>query len=184
RVASARRTVTRAVSPSAAALAAIARQAPAASSRQVSRAAPRDSASRPSAPLPAKASSTRASRIEEVPPPPKSACASTLNSASRARSAVGRTSCPGGTRIARPLCRPPTIRIAALRPRPAPPRLGRRARAELLAQHLAGYFLDRAGPQVTELERPEGQPDQPVHRPAEMLADPPDLAVLAFGEAE
>jgi len=33
---------------------------------------------------------------------------------------------------------------------------------------------------MAELERPEGQPDQPVDPPAEMLADAADLAVLAF----
>ena len=65
-------------------------------SRKVACAAPRDSASRPSAPEPAKASSTRASISGEVPSSRQLACTRMLNSASRARLAVGRVASPSG----------------------------------------------------------------------------------------
>ena len=56
--------------------------------------------------------------------------------------------------------------------------------AELLLQHLGAHLLDEPGLEVAELERPEGEADQPVHREAEMLEDPLDLAVLALAQAE
>ena len=59
--------------------------------------APRDNASNPSAPDPAKASSTRASASGGSP------LARMLNNASRTRSAVGRVLRPGGASSTRPL---------------------------------------------------------------------------------
>ena len=62
-------------------------------SRQTTLVAPREADSRPSAPLPAKASSTRAPRIIG---------ASQLKRVSRTRSGVGRIAVPAGKRIFRP----------------------------------------------------------------------------------
>ena len=79
------------------------------------------------------------------------------NSASRARSLVGRVARPSGVSIRRPRCRPAMIR--RLTPAPRPPRAagarGRRLdqRADLLAQHLGQHLLDRALGQEAELER-------------------------------
>src|SRR5918994_6916647 len=53
---------------------------------------------------------------------------------------------------------------------------------DLLAQDLAGHFLDLAGAKPAELEGAEAQADQPAHRPAEMLQHAADLAVLAFAQ--
>jgi len=72
--------------------------------------APREIASKPSAPEPAKRSKTR----WPSSPGAHSACASTLKTASRARSLVGRVSRPSGSAIARPLTLPPTIRMGPL----------------------------------------------------------------------
>src|SRR4051794_349780 len=71
-----------------------------ASSTKSADAAPRDSASSPSAPLPAKRSATRA---------PSSACPRMLIHASRTRSAVGRTRPSFGTANRRPPKAPATI---------------------------------------------------------------------------
>src|SRR5258708_25347680 len=134
-------------------------------------AAPRDSASRPKAPVPAKASSTRAP--SKTGRSAKRPCARMSNSASRARSPVGRTARPSGARNGRPRCLPAMIRMA----------LRRRARAELLAQPLAGHFLDRAAREIAELERPVGDADEPRHAEPQMLHDAADLAVLALVQA-
>ena len=64
-------------------------------------AAPRDKASRPSAPLPAKRSRTRAPAIRGC---------SQLNRVSRTRSGVGRIVTPAGKRSRRPRCLPPMMR--------------------------------------------------------------------------
>src|SRR6185437_13006237 len=135
-------------------------------------AAPRDSASRPKAPVPAKASSTRASSYTGRSA--KRPCARISNSASRARSLVGRTARPSGALSARPRCLPAMMRTA----------LDRSVRAELLAQHLARHFLDGAARQLAELERPVGDADEPRHAQAQMLHDAADLAVLAFMQAD
>src|SRR5690606_26760774 len=73
--------------PSFSTFACSARSGPAAFSTNVTYAAPRDSASRPSAPEPANRSSTRASARS---------CWSALIHASRTRSVVGRVRSPGG----------------------------------------------------------------------------------------
>lgn len=70
-------------------------------STKVACAAPRDSASRPSAPLPAKRSRTRA---------PSMRGRSQLNRVSRTRSGVGRISTPAGNCSRRPRWRPPMMR--------------------------------------------------------------------------
>src|SRR5262252_3453238 len=49
---------------------------------------------------------------------------------------------------------------------------------ELFLQDLARDFLDRAARQMSELKGSIGQADQARHRVAEMLEDPPHLAVL------
>src|SRR5258708_21341451 len=61
--------------------------------------------------------------------------------------------------------------------------LRRRARAELLAQHLARHFLERAAREVAELEGPVGDADEPRHAEPQMLHDAADLAVLALMQA-
>ena len=71
--------------------------------------APRDRASRPNAPVPAKISSTCAPST--VSRPPHGACSSMSNSACRARSAVGRVAVPCGAISARPRQAPATILI-------------------------------------------------------------------------
>ena len=106
-------------------LARMALRATASLSMKVAWAAPRDSASSPSAPLPAKASSTRAPCSGDVPSAANDPCSRMLNSASRVRSAVGRTSSPAGASMRRPLCLPPTMRIgAASTPHPTLPLKG------------------------------------------------------------
>src|SRR5699024_11215869 len=75
-------------------------------STKVQWAAPRDSASTPSPPLPAKASSTRASTTA-----PRLSRA--LNVASLTRSAVGRVPSPGGPERRMPRADPATTRTAA-----------------------------------------------------------------------
>ena len=57
-------------------------------------------------------------------------------------------------------------------------------RSELLLQDLGAHLLDESALEVAELERPEGEADQPVHGKAEMLEDVLDLAVLALAQAE
>src|SRR5438105_10005109 len=71
--------------------------------------APRDKASRPNAPVPAKASST-GRPAKGSPVAAKRPCDRMLNKASRARSLVGRTASPGGAVRRRPRCTPPTMR--------------------------------------------------------------------------
>src|SRR3546814_20252581 len=56
--------------------------------------------------------------------------------------------------------------------------------AELLPEHPALHLLDLPRLDVAELERPVGDPDQPADAEAEMLHDPPDLAVLALAQAD
>src|SRR5689334_3487685 len=140
-------------------------------------AAPRDSASRPKAPVPQKASSTMASTNTEPPSSVRWPCSSTSNSAWRVRSAVGRISRPAGASSLRPLSRPATIRIGRFRP-------ARGGKAELLAHHLGRHFLDGTARQFAELEGSVGSGDQPAHGPAEMLAKFADIAALAFGEGD
>src|SRR5262249_12597421 len=77
-------------------------------STKVAQPAPRDSASRPRAPLPAKRSSTRTPSREPGPP---SLDSSAENRAPRTRSGVGRVVRPVGAAIVRPRCSPAMMRI-------------------------------------------------------------------------
>src|SRR5215472_13375324 len=146
------------------------------------RAAPRDSASIPSAPVPAKASSTFSSANGE-PAAAKSPCDRMLNRASRARSLVGRTASPGGTSNLRPRCLPPTIRKRFGRMGFGRMRFHRPVAApQLLLQHLFRHFLDRAAVEMAELEGAVGQADQSGHQVTEMLQHAANLAVLALAQ--
>src|SRR5262249_49419860 len=62
------------------------------------------------------------------------------------------------------------------------PRLGRDARAELLAQGPRLDLLDRAGRQLAELERPKRHPDQAADRKPEVPEHVLHLAVLALAD--
>src|SRR5438105_14067626 len=132
-------------------------------------AAPRDNASRPRAPVPAKASST-AAPANGMPSAASCPCDRMLNSASRARSLVGLTVSPGGASSRRPRCLPPTIRMDCRRA----------TAAELLAEHLLRHLVDGAARQIAELKRPAGQADQPGHLKTELLEHPADLTALSF----
>src|SRR5579862_8807213 len=112
---------------------------------KVANRAPRESASSPKAPVPAKTSSTRAS--SNTGAGAKRPWARILKSAWRARSEVGRTASPGGAAMRRPRCLPATIRMGF-----------HGLDAELLAQHAPRHLLDAAPRQVTELEWPEEVP--------------------------
>src|SRR5215469_8345314 len=134
-------------------------------------AAPRDNAARPSAPVPAKASSTTAS-ANGTPSAANRPCERMLNSASRARSLVGLTVSPGGANSRRPRCLPPTIRM------------GRRASGpKLLAEHLPRHLVDRAARQIAELERPEREADQPSHLKPEMFEHATHLSVFPLAQS-
>src|SRR6185295_7680329 len=113
--------------------------------------APRDSASMPMAPVPAKASSTRAPCRIDAPPAPKSPCARMLNTDSRTRSAVGRKDRPGGAARILPRWLPATTRILVLLADPFP--------FKLRFHHGAQHLGDLAGLKVAELEGPEGDAD-------------------------
>ena len=104
--------------------------------------APRESASNASAPVPQHRSATRAPARILPPSWPKPPCDRRLNSASRARALVGRTSRPAGTSMVRRRSSPPYIRIVwgrnILLPHPTgapkvhrPLRMGPGARAKL-----------------------------------------------------
>src|SRR5439155_14472278 len=140
-------------------------------SKNTTSAAPRDRASRPSAPVPAKASSTTAP-AKGMPFAARRPCERMSNSASRARSLVGLTVSPGGAKRRRPRCLPPTIRTCRTR------------FPELLGQHLPRHLGDLATCQIAELERPEGEPDQPRDRKPEMFEHAAHLAVLAFAQGQ
>ena len=92
------------VSFSFARLSEIVRQAARSLSTKVTLSAPRESASSPSAPEPAKRSSTRAPSTGPI----------RLNAASRTRSPVGRVARPFGAAIRVPRCVPAMIRIATI----------------------------------------------------------------------
>src|SRR5438045_3966119 len=99
----------RSSSPSAAMLRRNAASAARLSSMKTAALAPRDKASRPTAPVPANASSTGRS-AKGSPDAANRPCDRMLNRASRARSLVGRTVSPTGATSRRPRCTPPTIR--------------------------------------------------------------------------
>ena len=101
------RTVLRSNARQAAMLARRAASAARSCSMKVACAAPRDSASRPNAPVPANTSSARAPSTDSRPP--HGACSSMSNSAWRTRSAVGRVAAPWGAIKARPRHVPATI---------------------------------------------------------------------------
>ena len=54
---------------------------------------------------------------------------------------------------------------------------------KLVLQHAGLDLLHRAFGQIAQLERPEGEADQPVHGQAEMFENALDFAVLAFAQA-
>ena len=56
--------------------------------------------------------------------------------------------------------------------------------SKLVGEHARADLLDRAFRQIAELERPEGEPDQPVHLQAEVLEDALHLAVLALAQPQ
>ncbi len=62
--------------------------------------------------------------------------------------------------------------------------LAGQTRAELILQHAYLHFLDGAGLQVAEHERPEGNADEAVHGQAKMLQDVAHLAVLALPDRD
>src|SRR6516164_1161513 len=134
-------------------------------------AALRDNASRPSAPVPAKASSTTAS-ANGTPSAANRPCDRILNNASRARSLVGRTVSPGGASSRRPRCLPPTIRM------------GRRASGpKLLAEHLLRHLVDRTARQIAELERTEGETNQPSYRKPETFEHATHLSIFSLAQS-
>src|SRR6266550_330394 len=140
-------------------------------SKKTASLAPRDNASRPSAPVPAKASST-AAPAKGMPPAARRPWQRMLNSASRARSLVGLTVSPDGASSLRPRCLPPTMRIR------------RAGVSELLGQHFLGHLGDFAARQIAELERPEGEPDQSGNREPQMFEHAAHLAVLALARRQ
>ena len=167
-------------------------------------AAPREIASMPSAPVPAKRSSTRVSALRQ-------AVGMREDVEERLAQAVARRAdgvAARRRRAARPLSRPPTMRMrivlaAALAARAPSLRGARRAVRGLRIgasksapaafasfspswsrSTRAAHLLDLARRQVAELERPVGDADQAVHREPEMLEHALDLAVLAFAQAE
>src|SRR4051794_13071606 len=127
--------------PSASRLERSARSAAGAESTKVAAAAPRESASMPSAPLPANRSSTRASG---------SRATSTENSASRTRSEVGRVAAPGGATSRRPPHSPAITRTGSGQCRE------QLRRDLLLAAHHAGQVDDAVARVALErsVERP------------------------------
>src|SRR5438132_5151062 len=140
-------------------------------SKNTASAAPRDNASRPSASVPAKASSM-AAPTRGMPSAANCPCERMLNNASRARSLVGLTLSPGGASSRRPRCLPPTIRTC------------RGRLPELLGQHLLCHLVDRAGRQVAQLKWSEREPDQPGYRESQMIEHAANLAVLALAQGQ
>src|SRR5438067_233587 len=159
------------MTPSASALRRMSPRASAASSTNWQKRAPRDSASSPSAPVPAKRSSTLVPSTVK----PSMPWTRILKIASRTRSEVGRVSRPAGAARLRPPSVPPTIRILA----PAPD-----LHACLVLDHPSRYLLDLARLEIPELEWPEGGADEPVDREPQMFAHPLDLAVLTLADGE
>src|SRR3546814_3081348 len=137
-------------------------------STKVQCAAPRESASSPSAPVPANRSATRSS--SKLP----SLLASMENSASRTRSAVGRVASPESGTRGRPRHLPLMILTS-----------GSCLQCRAQADHLfARDFPDLALGQVGQFERAIGNPDEARNLQPHELQHPADLAVLAFGQSE
>ncbi len=109
-VASRRQILVIPVRPKASTLRRMAARAAALSSIKRQKRAPRDNASSPSAPEPAKRSRTRAPSKEIAGAP----CVSTSNSACRTRSEVGRVASPFGASMRAALNLPATMRIVSL----------------------------------------------------------------------
>src|SRR5215216_5929199 len=190
-MASARTTLAAPVSPNLATFSPMSLIADASLSRKVACAAPRDSASRPSAPEPAKASSTRTSINGEVPSARQLAWARMLNSASRARLAVGRVAWPSGAAMARPRCLPPTI-FSMGSSASVPPVMGsglglgfgpaglarRRLQPEQVVERLRRDLVDRTALELAQMKRPKGDADQAHHRQVKVGQHAPHFAVL------
>ena len=122
-------------------------------STKVADAAPRDSASNPSAPLPANKSATR--KPSNVP----RRLASIENKVSRTRSVVGRVSSPRGASIVRP----------------------RHLPAMILISGTCGTSRARIGRLRRHLPAP-GRPVSGVHKPYESAARPAAPSTLELGE--
>src|SRR5262249_8023294 len=134
--------------------------------------APRESASKPIAPVPAKRSRTLAPAIAKS----SIACSSLLKIASRTRSAVGRVRPPRGAGRLLPLRLPPMIRMT----RGAPFELA----AELLAQDTVRHLFERSPRHISEDKRSVGGADQPIDLQPQMLTHPFNLAVFTLSKRE
>src|SRR5690625_31728 len=145
--------------------------------------APREKASIPSAPLPAKASSTRAPGKGETSSVSRPDCRM-LKRASRLRSEVGRTSRPCGTCSLRPRYLPATTRMSSSCAGRRPVRALQEGGAKLLAQDLRRNLFDGAFRKGSQLEGSIGHAHETVHLVAEVLADHPNFPVLALAQAE
>src|SRR3990170_2319521 len=187
-VASRRQILVTPVKPNASTLRRMAARAWALSSMKTQKRAPRDSASSPSAPEPAKRSSTRAPSNSTWGAP----CSSTLNRAWRTRSEVGRVASPLGASIWVPLNLPATMRMSRLSSAAPPALFGGieqaellgKLRSELIGEHTPLRLIDRAFGKIAERERPERNADEPVHGQSEMLGELLHLAVLAFAQGD
>src|SRR5580658_3761017 len=162
----------RVVSPSVSILPRRAANASWSRSMKTASAAPRDNASKPSAPVPAKASSTTAP-AKGRPLAAKRPCDRMLNNASRARSLVGLTASPGGASRRRPRCLPPTIRMRGP--------FGHGG-SELLGERFLRHFGNRAALKTAKLERAVGKTDQTRDLKPQMLQHATHLTVFAFGQ--
>ena len=114
-------------------------------------------------------------------------CSRIPNSASRARSLVGRVARPAGVSIRRPRCRPAMIRRLTRRAAPRSPagrgRGGSSTRAPICSRStLAGTSSTERLGSMAELERAVGHADQPIDLEPDMLEHPPHLAVLALAQ--
>ena len=141
-------------------------------SMNVACAAPRDSASRPNAPVPANTSRTWAPSTASRPP--HGACSSISNNACRTRSAVGRVWLPGGAISVLPRQRPATILICvgtqASRIQHgvgrSPQRATEKVRNALRAKRLFSFSVALCGISVLSVWKPAFFQTRPSHYPS------------------
>ena len=153
----------------------ITRQAAGSLSMNVTWAAPRDNASKPIAPVPAKTSRKIAFCGSVSPTFGRAPCCKMSNNASRTRSDVGRIARPRGFASCLPRNLPPIIRsayslCAVRRLRPA----------KLFFNDLAGHFSNVTWFELAKLERPEGGSDQPVDLESHMFHQTTNFSVLTL----
>ena len=180
------------VSPNASMLARISARASASLSTNRQKAAPREMASSPSAPVPAKRSMTRApvkrEILDAVGQDIEQALAHAVRRRARPRARAGdgapaqgagddpharRRAALGVARLARARSSSTgSLRLSSAASRGA----------QLIGEHMPLYRLGFAGLQVEKLERPVGDADQAVHVDAEVGEDAPHLAVLALAQ--